>query len=119
MAIIVSDHAVVRYLERKYGIQVELIRREIAALPGLAPALKAGATRISLNGMTFIMRDDTVITCSAATSPFSSRMKAAKNKHGRSVRDRGLANNSHKQKRLGTKSSRPPAEPTPEDHDDD
>lgn len=40
---IVTDHALVRYLERVVGIDVEAHRREVAALVGVAVAHRAGA----------------------------------------------------------------------------
>ncbi len=42
-AAIVTDHALVRYLERVVGIDVEAHRREVAELVGVAVAHGAGA----------------------------------------------------------------------------
>jgi hypothetical protein len=49
--IIVSDHAVIRYIERHYGFSVEPIRAEILRLA--KGAITAGAATLSVDGITF------------------------------------------------------------------
>lgn len=46
--ITVSDHALVRYLERVAGVSLEIVRTEIADL--VREALDAGATRVTIAG---------------------------------------------------------------------
>lgn len=57
----VSDHAVVRYLERRYGFDFEGVRAEIAT-PQLRAAAKAGAAGWKVEGGTFKISDGTVTT---------------------------------------------------------
>ena len=59
--VIVSDHAVVRYLERRYGFDFEGVRMEIAT-PALRAAAEAGASGWKVEGGTFKIRDGTVVT---------------------------------------------------------
>lgn len=49
----VSDHAVLRYLERVGGFKIARLRREIAER--LQPAVNAGANGIVIEGHTFII----------------------------------------------------------------
>jgi uncharacterized protein YlxW (UPF0749 family) len=57
----VSDHAVIRYLERKYGFSFDRVRAEILT-PDRASAINAGATGISHEGVRFLVRDKTITT---------------------------------------------------------
>ena len=56
----VSDHAVVRYLERVDGVDIEKVRAHIADVCRVAVA--AGALSLKSNGMQFIFRDRVVVT---------------------------------------------------------
>jgi hypothetical protein len=49
--VIVSDHAVLRYLERVLGIDVELVRASITH--DVAAALEAGASSVTIEGIRF------------------------------------------------------------------
>lgn len=54
--VIVSDHAVLRYIERHYGMAVEKLRDEIS---GIAyPAAKAGAANFQVNTVKFCLTRD-------------------------------------------------------------
>lgn len=57
----VSDHAVVRYLERRHGFDFEEVRREIAT-PELCSAAAAGASGWKVNGGTFKIRNGVITT---------------------------------------------------------
>lgn len=65
----ISDHAVLRYLERRLGIDVDAVRREIAAevdTPRMRDVADfAGETgwSIRLDGMVYCVRGRTVTTC--------------------------------------------------------
>lgn len=65
----VSDHAVVRYLERHQGVDVEAIRETIASSLDCRSARKlvefsGGAPcKIRVDGMTYCVRQNTVTTC--------------------------------------------------------
>lgn len=57
----VSDHAVIRYLERKYGFTFEDVRAEMLT-PAVLNAMDAGANGVKLNGGTFKIKGRTVTT---------------------------------------------------------
>ena len=57
----VSDHAVVRYLERRYGFDFEDVRDEILT-PAVRSAVNAGATGVSVEGGTFKIQGRTIVT---------------------------------------------------------
>lgn len=65
----VSDHAVVRYLERRQGVDVEAIRQTIASSLDSHAARKlvefsGGAPcKINVDGMSYCVRRNTVTTC--------------------------------------------------------
>lgn len=48
--LVITDHAVLRWIERVYGIDLAAIRAEIRALA--EPAASLGATKVSTNGVT-------------------------------------------------------------------
>lgn len=56
----VSDHAVLRFLQRKYGLDVEAVRAKIDALAG--PAIDAGALTLKVDGVSFVLRGGRVVT---------------------------------------------------------
>jgi hemerythrin-like domain-containing protein len=62
-AIKVSDHAVLRYLERKAGIDVEAIRKSIldSELPSMVATL-GGSGKFPVNGYQVVLKDYTVVT---------------------------------------------------------
>jgi len=56
----VTDHAVLRYIERVMGVDVDRIRRTISeAVDGAA---KIGVNRVTINGWEFRIKDGTVVT---------------------------------------------------------
>ena len=57
----VSDHAVIRYLERKYGFTFEDIRKELLT-DAVRQAMDAGADGIRMNGGVLKIRGRTVVT---------------------------------------------------------
>lgn len=56
----VTDHAVLRYLERVRGMDIEAVRRHIAAL--CAGAVACGAICYRAEGHRFTIADRTVVT---------------------------------------------------------
>jgi hypothetical protein len=56
----VTDHAVLRYVERKLGIDVEKIRSEM--VDAASPAHRAGAVACSAGGMSYILKNGFVVT---------------------------------------------------------
>lgn len=59
-AVKVSDHAVLRYIERVKGVDLEALRREIAALVG--PTVQVGATKVYDGTFTYLLDRNIVVT---------------------------------------------------------
>lgn len=58
----VSDHAIIRFLERKYGMDIEGIKKEI--LPDhIKKQFKQGLKKYTIGGMEFIISNGVVVTC--------------------------------------------------------
>ncbi|WP_343518136.1 hypothetical protein [Sphingomonas sp.] len=57
----VSDHAVIRYLERKHGFDFERVRDELLT-PTVITAMNLGAEGVKINGGTLKLRGRTVTT---------------------------------------------------------
>ena len=57
----VTDHAILRLAERKYGLKIEDLKEEILSEP-VRNAIKMGAKRIRHNGMEFVLNDGLVVT---------------------------------------------------------
>lgn len=85
MTLTVSDHAALRYLERAQGVDVDAIKQRIAGIVASAHAM--GASRVSVDGMTFCLRGDVVVTVMPGASPQSAYLKTERHK-GRRVRIR-------------------------------
>ena len=71
----ISDHALVRYIERVKGFDVEKIRKEIEEL--VAPTLGTNATAISANGFTFVIKGGYVTTVVPGSTPAGAKRKSA------------------------------------------
>lgn len=83
--VLVTDHALLRYLERVRGIDLDKFREEIANLvrPGL------GGTKISTGGWTYCLNGNVVKSVIAGKSPMSAMLKTAKH-NGKSTRFRAV-----------------------------
>lgn len=57
----VSDHAVLRFLERVRGLDVEAVRAEILT-PEIAMAIKAGAVAVTIKGLRFPVKEGCIVT---------------------------------------------------------
>ncbi len=57
----VSDHAVLRYIERVLGFDVGKIRKDILT-PEREGFIRAGASKININGVVFVVKDKTIVT---------------------------------------------------------
>jgi hypothetical protein len=62
----ISDHAMLRYLERVVGIDVDAHRREVERRVALAVAL--GASAVVRDGMRYVIRDFRVTTVAPSAS---------------------------------------------------
>lgn len=78
----VSDHAIVRYLERVVGVDVDKIRCEILDL--CEPAMRAGAAKVKVGKLEFCLVDDTV-----ATTQLRRPVKRYRAPNGKRPRDGG------------------------------
>lgn len=58
---VVSNHAILRFLECVYGVDVEAVRKRILT-PMVAAAVIAGAKRIKVEGMTFVIENGVIVT---------------------------------------------------------
>lgn len=77
---IVSDHAVVRYLERVYGVDVKSIRKRIA--DATEDARKAGASAKISNGVRYCLSPSgKVTTITGPDAPMTNRGRRWKRKH--------------------------------------
>lgn len=56
-----SEHALLRYIERVHGIDVEAIRAEIMT-PSIVEALKMGASAVTVNNVKFKCSAGTIVT---------------------------------------------------------
>ena len=72
----VSDHAVLRYLERFAGIDTEAVRKMIEEKA--AAAVKAGALSLKIDGVVFLMKGNTVTTCLTSEMRNNQREKQAR-----------------------------------------
>lgn len=74
----VTDHALIRYLDRVMGLDVEAVRDRLAA--DAAPAIAAGACSFSSGGHTLAIRDGRVTTVMIGeTAQATRRRKAPQN----------------------------------------
>lgn len=79
----VSDHALLRYVERVLGFDLDRARADIAAIVG--PAIRAGAVKIAIGGHTYILKGDVVTTIIPGATPTGARMKLARHR-GQAIR---------------------------------
>jgi len=63
----VSDHALIRYLERVYKLDVELVRRELGRK--IDRTFREGACAVTIDGYTYRVADGTVTTVLLASRP--------------------------------------------------
>lgn len=56
-----SDHAILRYIERAYGIDIEAIKAKIMT-PTVIQAIKNGASAVTAEGVKFKVVDNTIVT---------------------------------------------------------
>lgn len=65
----VSDHAVIRYLERVMHLDVEALRAEIGRKVDKLDAVERGACGVIVDGLSFKIRDGVVTTVLSAHRP--------------------------------------------------
>lgn len=57
----VSDHALLRFIERVMGIDVDAIRDRILS-DNIVSAIKAGATAVTVDSVRMVVKDNVVVT---------------------------------------------------------
>ena len=57
----ITDHALLRYVERVFGIDVDALRREILT-DGVARCIELGASTITVKGIQFRVKDRSIVT---------------------------------------------------------
>lgn len=63
----VSDHAIVRYLERAQGLDIEALRVEIGRR--VERGAELGATGVSIDGLHYVIAGGVVVTVERANTP--------------------------------------------------
>ena len=56
----VTDHAVLRYLERQHGLDVEAVRRHVAGMAMNGAAL--GAVGVAIEGVRLVLAEEPAVT---------------------------------------------------------
>jgi hypothetical protein len=57
----ITDHAVLRYLERAHGLDVEYFRAHIAGL--CAAGVREGASAVAVENIKFVLVEGRVVSC--------------------------------------------------------
>lgn len=57
----VSDHALLRYIERVKGVDLDAMRAGILT-PEITAAIQVGATRVKIEGVTFVIEGNVIVT---------------------------------------------------------
>jgi hypothetical protein len=81
--LVISDHALMRYMERVLGLDLEPYRDDIRGK--ISSACHAGASRVSTGGFTYQLRSGVLTTITEGASPQSSVMRASQF-NGKSIR---------------------------------
>lgn len=71
----VSDHALLRFIERALGVDIDAVRDRIMS-PVVRDALSAGATAVTVEGIRFVARDGVIVT--AVEKPAKPRLRAGR-----------------------------------------
>lgn len=61
MTLHISDHALLRYAERRYGVDFEKLRQELST-PIVQAAAKAGCHAVKCNGGKVLIKNQCVVT---------------------------------------------------------
>ncbi len=63
-----SDHAILRYIERAFNIDIDAIKERIMT-PDVVQAIKNGASAVTVEGIKFKIKDNAIITAFAPDIP--------------------------------------------------
>lgn len=72
-----SDHALLRYLERVFDLDLALIRAEIMT-PAVVDAVRSGASAVTVNGVKFVCDKGTIVTVLDETQRLKNGTKRGK-----------------------------------------
>lgn len=82
----ITDHALLRYVERVFGIDVDAVRREILT-DGVARCIELGASTITVNGIQLRVKDRSVVTVIGSDQKTHRKMSKARHRGRRPERD--------------------------------
>lgn len=74
----ISDHAMLRYLERAMGIDVAALKAKLLTAE-VKDAIRAGASAIFVDGIRFKVQDNTIVTVTESAPKQPKRMKRVSN----------------------------------------
>lgn len=77
----ITDHALLRYVERVFKIDVDALRRQILT-DGVAKGIELGASTITVNGIQFRVKDRSIVTVIGSEQK-THRKKSKAHHHGR------------------------------------
>jgi hypothetical protein len=82
----ITDHALLRYVERVFGIDIDAVRREILT-DGVAKGIELGASTITVNGIQFRVKDRSIVTVIGADQKTHRKTSKAHHRGRRPERD--------------------------------
>ncbi len=82
----ITDHALLRYVERVFGIDVDAVRREILT-DGVAKCIELGASTITVNGIQFRVKDRSIVTVIGSNQKTHRKKSKAHHRGRRPERD--------------------------------
>ena len=82
----ITDHALLRYVERVFGIDVDAVRREILT-DGVAKCIELGASTITVKGIQFRVKDRSIVTVIASDQKTHRKKSKAHHRGRRPERD--------------------------------
>lgn len=85
-----SDHAIIRFLERSMGIDIDQLRARILS-DTVKTAIKAGASAVTVDGIRMRVVDNTIVTVLETPAKHFKALPRAKRDDERSVVEEGLA----------------------------
>lgn len=74
---VLTDHALVRYMERVLKIDIETLKNEIVS-ENIMKAIETGASSITFNGFRYVISNGKIVTVTEISKPFKSRQPRPK-----------------------------------------
>jgi hypothetical protein len=82
----ITDHALLRYVERVFKIDVDALRRQILT-DGVAKGIENGASTITVNGIQFRVKDRSIVTVIGGDQKMHQKKSKAHHRGQRPERD--------------------------------